>query len=504
MKESYTEPEKQTARKEALEYAIKTLTKDRFNATIARKTYVREVWDYLKTHGSKADKAFIKNLKEKEIESWEQFYLSSVGKKKPSELKVAYLSGPNPINDLQVLVDNGILPENVWAFESDNSTYNSAVVAALESQFPYIKIYKGRIENYLKILSIRFDIIYLDFKGRIDSEKTLSVIRDLFNYQKLNSPGILITNFALPENARDTIALSANYLFPKSFTEKLTAYGGGYRESAETYGISSEEFIKKAYKNPNTFYSQFITRVLYDLPSLIVPFQRFSKNETLIKTFFKKFNLSELPEDNCEEILTFPNEHSLVWSLNNFIVDLDEFENHLTKFRNQLAIDSKGNELLKAIELMDFFSGEVNDEKYNSEKLQKISSNWKSMEKYVFCDVFLFHQLKDILIGQLTSPYYYNVAKTKRWTYIAKTNRMFMDLVTYDECRYIFDWMPTIDMFEEGVDNLNRQLTLRFAMDSIAKQRRWYNDEFFNGTAVIDQDENGFAAQVLKKRKQIN
>lgn len=63
--------------------------------------------------------------------------------------------------------------------------------------------------------------------------------------------------------------------------------------------------------------------------------------------------------------------------------------------------------------------------------------------------------------------------------------------------------MPTLDMFEEGVEDWNRQLSLRFAMDSVTKQRRWYNEEFFSGTAVVDQGTKTFKAKVLTKRKVI-
>ena len=79
-----------------------------------------------------------------------------------------------------------------------------------------------------------------------------------------------------------------------------------------------------------------------------------------------------------------------------------------------------------------------------------------------------------------------------------------MDLITYDQCRYIFDWMPTLDMFEESIEDFNRQLSLRFAMDSISKQARWYNEEFFSGTAVIDQGTKTFEAKELRKRKRIS
>ena len=162
MKE-YSEVEKQIARNEALKFAITSLTKNRHKSTVARKSYVRDIKDYLQTNGTQYDKEISSFLSESEIIQWESFYESIIRNKKSKELRVAYLSGPNPENDIEILVENGILPENIWAFESDNKTYTKAIMSALNSQFPFVKIYKGRIENYLKILPIKFDIIYLDF-----------------------------------------------------------------------------------------------------------------------------------------------------------------------------------------------------------------------------------------------------------------------------------------------------------------------------------------------------
>lgn len=367
------------------------------------------------------------------------------------------------------------------------------------------------MQSHFKSLPFKFDIIYLDFCGTVDSSETFSVIKEVFNNYKLNSPGVLITNFALPDNIalkenkwNNIINLCANYLYPKQFTEKLTNYGGGYLESAETNSITPEEFIKKAFKNYKTFYSQFITRVLFDLPTVLIPYQRFVSDKNLIDKFFKKFSLSNLPNDRWEDIINFPNNHSLEWGLNDFIFREEEFDKTLSRFIKQLEINPNKNILVESVELMEFFKNEDIDNQFNSDILQKIADNWQPFRKYIFCDVFLFHQLKDVLISQLTNPYFYNVEKTFRWTYKAKKTRMFMDLVTYDECRYIFDWMPTLDMFEAGINNLDRQLTLRFAMDGIAKQRRWYNDEFFSGTAVIGGNIDGFEAKILKKRKVIN
>lgn len=511
MTKAYKEKTKNQVRNEAFAFAISTLTKNRFKSTIARKTYVRDVKEYLQNKGTIYDRDISSLLTKSEIEKWESFYESIIKKKKASELRVAYLSGPNPENDIEVLVRNGILPENIWAFESDNKTYTNAIISALDSKFPFVKIYKGRIENYLKLLPFKFDIIYLDFCSTIASEKTISVIRDIFQFQKLDTLGVLITNFSLPNKINDENKdyrenlnfLAANYLYPKTFTENYTALGGGFRESAECHGISQEEFLKIAKRNEKTFYSQFITRVLYDLPSVIIPYQRLASNESLINLFFKNFNKDSFEDDYQEDIMCFPNENSLVWGLSNFLIEKDSFNQLFNRFKNQISIDSNEKKLLEKIELVCYFITERLQNDLHSDKLEKIRKSWKITDKYIFCDVFMFHQLKDILIGQLTSPYFYNVDYTKRWTYKAKKTEMFMDLITYDECRYVFDWMPTLDMFEEGVEDWNRQLSLRFAMDSITKQRRWYNEEFFNGTAVIDQGAKTFEAKELKKRKSI-
>ena len=509
---AYIEAEKDIARRSAISAAVKTVTKHRLQSTLARKSYVREVKHHLQNHGGVPyDRILASQLSWREVEQWEAFYLSIIGRKKPSDLKVAYLSGPNPENDIRVFVENGVLPENIWAFESDNKVYDQAVMSALESDFPFVKIYKGKIENYFKILPTKFDIIYLDFCGTVATSQTVSVIREAFYHQKLNSPGVIVTNFAFPKDTQANkqtrsglISLAANYLFPKLFTEKLTNLGGGWQDSAECCGLSEDDFIRKAFRSPDTFYSQFITRVLFDLPSVLIPWQRFCSNEFLTRSFFREFQYKALDSEFLEDLHCFPNDYPLAWSLESYTINNATQNNMSRKFITQLALNGNEQKLINDVKMMYFFMSERIDHKFYSDKLAIIDNNWKPLQKHVFCDVFLFHQLKDILIGQVTSPYLYNTEFTKRWTYQAKDTRMFLDLVTYDECRYIFDWMPTLDMFGAGIDDLDRQLSLRFAMDALTKHRRWYNEEFFSGTAVISNGNKGFDIKELKRRKKIN
>lgn len=507
---AYKEKEKIIARQKALTFAIDTLTKKRKKSSIAKRTYVRNVRRYLLKNGTHTDKKVASMLSLKEISRWEAFYDSIIREKTTSELRVAYLSGPNPENDIDVFVKNGILPENIWAFESDNKIYSTAVVSALKSRFPYVKIYKGKIETYLKILPFKFDIIYLDFCSTISGKKTLSTVRDVFLYQKLETLGILITNFAFPNKNNpsnhshiDNLnLLAANYLYFKEFTEKHKSWGGGFIESPIYLGLNPKDFLKLVQSKKELFYSQLITRILYDLPMVLIPYQRFASHKAIVELFFKNFEKKEFDRYIKEEICD-QTESALFYSLINMFDNETDFDKFLNKFKRQLSIDGNDDILMQRVNMVNYFIKEDCRKNIHSKGLERIRKNWKIYEQYQFCDLFLFQQLKDVLIGQVSSPYFYNVEYTRRWCYKAKETKMFMDLITYDECRYIFDWMPTLDMFENGIKDWNRQLALRFAMDSIAKQRRWYSSAFCSGMAVIDQSTKGFKVKELKKRQVI-
>ena len=63
---------------------------------------------------------------------------------------------------------------------------------------------------------------------------------------------------------------------------------------------------------------------------------------------------------------------------------------------------------------------------------------------------------------------------------------MYLDMFVLDECRYLYDWMPTMDMLSNGFNNVERQLSYRFALDGVSKHSFSYNTEYFFGTSVVD------------------
>lgn len=249
---AYTENEKNIARRAVLTEAITALTIYRDESTLADKKHVRKVKEELVSRDG-YDKEHANLLSNETIAQWENFYASIVQKKDPKNLKVAYLSGPNPENDLREMTKLGVLPENIWAFETDEQTYNDAIISALSSEFKFIKIIKSNIGSFFEVSPQKFDLIYLDFCGPLPSrnkkQKTLKTITNILNHHALNSPGALITNVSLPTEQQDPEGLNlikklvATYLYPKSFLEsgKLEH---NIKEGPESNGYDYKEWYE--------------------------------------------------------------------------------------------------------------------------------------------------------------------------------------------------------------------------------------------------------------------
>ena len=165
---SYREKEKSIVREAVLSKAVKALTADRTISTLLNADYIYRVKNELSR--DKYCIPIVDKLRDITINKWSRQYEALVSERKPSQLRVAHLSGPNPENDLDILTRLGSLPENVWAFESNNMLYSSALQSILNSRFPHIKIQKSNISDFFKTSPLKFDIIYLDFCGPLPNK----------------------------------------------------------------------------------------------------------------------------------------------------------------------------------------------------------------------------------------------------------------------------------------------------------------------------------------------
>ncbi len=160
----YQQPIKEESRKLIWKGAIDHLTRGRAESRIISEQYVRNLWGYslkkvLRPYTS------VKNLNSGVLEEWCAFAASEYGTKSATDLRIAYLSGPEPENDLSILLSLGVHISNVWAFEQEASIYSEALKKAHDLH-PSLKLYPGRIEEFIKSTNIKFDVIYLDLLVR--------------------------------------------------------------------------------------------------------------------------------------------------------------------------------------------------------------------------------------------------------------------------------------------------------------------------------------------------
>ena len=132
-------------------------------------------------------------------EDWHTLHQSRVGIKKPDDLHVLFLAGPDPIADLMAFKQAGVPFTNIWAIERDPDTFRKAVSILGREGIP-LKVHNGNLQQFFSIVPQQFDIVYFDACGQLfgGSPDTINVLRELFVNQRLAPLSVLITNFCEP------------------------------------------------------------------------------------------------------------------------------------------------------------------------------------------------------------------------------------------------------------------------------------------------------------------
>ena len=129
----YKQNNKNYVRHKVLSHAVEALTVDRQEACCVSRKYVRKVVDYfLQFDEDEPSRKEVEQIRPDFYSSWESLHDSVIGYKRPSDLSVCYLSGPQPENDFNELISLGVLPQNIWAFENDKETYLKALIHIIQ------------------------------------------------------------------------------------------------------------------------------------------------------------------------------------------------------------------------------------------------------------------------------------------------------------------------------------------------------------------------------------
>ncbi len=490
----YTQHSKNMVRHQIIRSAVSMLTDKRAEASCVSRDYVRRVYDHFtQTEDANRNKQEALNINSQYILDWENLHDSFCGVKRPSDLNVCYLCGPEPNNDFDELVGLGILPQNIWAFESKRGLYEQAIAVYKEESYRQPRILKQNIETFFQQTPKKFDIIYIDACGSIPSDKhALRCISNIFLNHRLNSPGIIISNFAEPDVKTEYIDLLTSYFFSK---ENLQ-----YEFSNDKTKVINKEYNELREKiklNFPDYYGNFISRILRDIPGVIVPIQRMWKNPYLNQIF-------EIPQnpnpDISEDLINQTND-----SIARFFFTYEYLKKHgKTDNKIKMLTNEVGD-------YETFYSALIQYEiiktqkKYLTEdtmKLKKYFDDRNTM--YQFLDRPHSNLLFDVLLSQLSYPFHCNTKANKRFKYIAKSTPMYTDITVYDECRYLYEWLPAMHQIQSAFANKPYQYVFRFALDGLVKSRQLYNNEFFYQGSVVSDSCPGFELQKMEDRLSID
>ncbi|MBB3810066.1 class I SAM-dependent methyltransferase [Pseudochelatococcus contaminans] len=497
---------------------------------------------------------------------------------------MAYLAGPEPQNDLAVLLELGVRPENIWAFEVEEKAATQGLDTLRELKARGVKFIPAGIEDYFLGTPQRFDIIYFDACGPFPSRSsnTARALATMFRYCALAPLGVLISNFARPDVSKSEDLdrysfLVAAYLYPKDFLESK---GGGIVEGPQAHGYllnpsreavdesgddkPAEDFINEVKANFEHYYGLFITRSLMDLATIVAPMARLLSSD-LWKVAFKDdikaaiargkrliiFNEEALGSyEDAEHDGTDAAIQSAVGATTDLVnaaegESADEMASEYIDSDGDAIVDSDHSSLIWTLAACGYYPVDTNfgqppagakklirdwhnalvgklpiqhindlkdlvavyyawrhDQSLWSEAMLEIGQ-FPYRERMPFlCDVPTSEIGFYPAFAQLAYPAHPNVRETRRFRYVAETKitPMFIDVIAFDECRYVYDWISAMHLTPEDWKDLSAQLTFRFALDGIAKDKRWFGSDFLYGCHVVGESADFLTSELTLRQ----
>ena len=489
----FNQESRKKIRSKLIEHAVRCLTVERSNSVCVKRDHVAQVWKQLDESG-KADKYFTDEERHEistEIDLWERFHDSQVQKRKPSDLRVCYLGDDNPINDLEVLVANGVLCQNVWAIKKDSEELEKAWNAIKNSRLRNVRLFKGDIVTFLKDFRGQFDIIYFDACGTLPSVKqnTLKVIGYVFLYDKLTSPGALISNFSFPPQERNYLSSQEvdkerdmiNFLVKEYMKYRLcNVLGKADSPTVNALYLSARE--------DEDNFGDYVSFQVIDSAYLFIPAQRIllSKGESL---WGQIFNFSS----NVESTTKGTHEKSTKTTRNQKLMESLEMlkEKYNSSFFYQREVESNPCCEAWVAEIFPDWGSEPSEEKHSSHlsSLQhsppfNVIQFCETVSKCLVpllkadidervlrcCDVTPEQAaclVADLLYGQVAYPSFPVMDKLFRLNYTSKKRQMFSDVFVFDKCRYLYEQFPAVDCVSFAEPK--QQMVFRLVVDGLHK-----------------------------------
>jgi hypothetical protein len=522
---SYKQGVKDSSREIIWKSVLETLITDRKNSLILNEEYIRKLW-YFVFHETLIPNDLVDDVDEKYLIDWLEYSEQTYNyDKNVSELKVAYLCGLEPENDLDHLMGLGFRIENIYAFESDNKIFDTAI-KSIKEKYRNLKIFNGKIDEFVKSTFVKFDVVYLDFTTPLfsRSSKIYKSIITLFENRAITDLSCLIVNTTYPDKTEENIDFLTDYFFCQSSYEySIHEYNpeddneGRFVEDNVCYGIYDKaEFRPYIEKNFEQAYSAFQTSFIIHYSNHILPISTVVKNPTSVKRIFQK-KLEMLKDlikqfDELESVYEEPSNYAFY----HFFNDLKGRDNLLSKDWVNFITKNDYNKfsLEETVKLFYMFLESIYSNDYKkllssslTSAIPEIMANVpdsKIGRHSVFCDIPMAHLWLEMAMNQLGYPYHQNTKKHKRFSYTAKERKMCLDIFTFDQCRSFYDWLPMIEYYGDDLKNVERQMLTRMFVDAIGKHGIHILDRQYYGSALVAINDRKWSRNhYFKDRKEI-
>jgi len=531
--QTYRQDVKNEAREKLVKHAVQSLTDERDKSFLVSQEHFIKITDHF-------NEMFFQFLGNKNFEyinqynwlfsseknNWLEFYKEKCKPKLASELKVLYLSGPEPYNDIEILCNNGIILENIWAIESDKKIYNEALKSLIENRI-HIKLHRGSLAEFFELTNHEFDIVYFDACTPILStqQSPLEIIKQLFVNKRLTGLSTFITNFAEPSDNYNWGDILATWFATKEFYEVPSVddeFGMSPLEKSSSFHLYSS-FINQ---HLDSYYDIFLTHFIPTIASEIIPMWQLSSlgsvqsnhllNEQLLQKELKIIKSDKINTDNSDEILkeiphyilSIDNYPLLNWVrlINNNLPKDHTLRQFINSTRKKMTMEDALyiGSLLKRFEEVDSgFKTFIHN--ICGESLKEIITKLDFFDRNMnlTCDIPMKNLLIELLLGIYGHPYIAHTGKTMGLKYKAKSTWMYSNVFVFDQCRYLYDFLPTLDLWESFFENISHQTIIRGCIDEIRRNHLHLNNSLFKW-GFIEGIYGEFTHSTLSERINLN
>ncbi|MFG0252393.1 MAG: hypothetical protein ACF8NJ_05910 [Phycisphaerales bacterium JB038] len=436
-----------------------------------------------------------------EFEEWRDLHRRLLGRKQARDLKVLFLCGPEPLNDLGVLLEAGVNPHNVWAIESDRTEFGRAIVQLLDSGLP-VKAYPGDLGGFLEVSGEAFDIIYFDGCSPIGSGRpnSLSALLQLFKHQRLAPLGALITTFAgLDDTLLDQYSEILAAYFRFRYNDLPDALFASGLDPAECQ-YDDSLLIEAIRRDSEPYYSDFITRFMVDLTRSLVPNCRAFAFAGVERSY-----LSNTDERRAALTAASRNPWKPGMSISDLFLEIGDFLRNpssypVLSFLRTLGDRSSDTRLWRQLDQVRLGSRSLLEGAQYAAMLERCTEGhwqavggvlldalrlgWFDDRIRISCDVPMPNLKVNSFLGIHGAPAFPNPPLCQRFRYVAKQTTMYTDLLVLDRCRSYFDWFPTVHVAKTRFRSRGFQLVARSIMDRMG-WADWHSGSHpFTGAAM--------------------